>query len=123
MTRPKREALLLGVVLFVFFAYFEPYPDANQNSRLGLVRAIVEKRTTAIDEYASNTIDYATFNGHIYSDKAPGLSFAAIPVYAATDALLRLPALQGVVRRVADRLGLDNESAGDAADAEDRVRV
>jgi hypothetical protein len=123
MKRPKREALLLGLILLLCFAYFRPYGDANQNSRLDLVRAIVEKHTTEIDEYASNTIDYATFNGHIYSDKAPGLAFAAIPAYAATDALLRLPALQGVVRRVADRLGFDNESAGDAADAGDRVRV
>ena len=43
--------------------------------------------TLRIDRYAANTGDYATIDGHIYSDKAPGLALAAVPVYAITRAI------------------------------------
>ena len=43
--------------------------------RFDLSAAIVDQGTLSIDAYASNTGDYALFNGRRYSDKAPGLSF------------------------------------------------
>jgi hypothetical protein len=45
--------------------------------------AIVDRNTLAIDAYYQNTGDYASYNGHIYSDKAPGSSFLAVPAYIA----------------------------------------
>jgi hypothetical protein len=48
---------------------------------LDLVLAVVDQQTLAIDQYVQNTGDYAFFNEHYYSDKAPGLSFLGIPLY------------------------------------------
>lgn len=47
------------------------------------MRAIVEEHTLVIDDYAANTKDLAFFRGHVYCEKAPGLSLLAVPVYAA----------------------------------------
>lgn len=100
--RSNRDGVLIFLVLLACYATFLPrWADWNQNSRFDLVRAVVEKNTIAIDDYASNTGDYATVNGHIYSDKAPGLSFAAIPIYSVVNTLMRIPAIEGVMQRLA----------------------
>lgn len=93
-----KAAVLLGSVIFFSFSYFYEGGGWNQNSRFDLLRAIVERHTLQIDAYHENTQDKAHFNGHYYSDKAPGLVFLAVPF-----ALAARPAL-----RVA---GVDPESA------------
>ena len=76
------RSLALFCLLLVVNAYFLPrWADWNQNSRFDLVLAVVDKGTLTIDDYYGNTGDYALFQGHAYSDKAPGSSFLAIPVY------------------------------------------
>jgi len=78
-------AWLLFAVLLVCYAYFFPrWADWNQNSRLNLVMAIVEQGTLRIDDYYEGhtaTGDYAEYEGHIYSTKAPGTAFLGVPVY------------------------------------------
>ena len=75
--------LILFCLLFVTYSYTPPrWQDWNQNSRLDLTLALVEQGTVQIDRYAENTGDYATIGAHRYSDKAPGLSLLAVPVYA-----------------------------------------
>jgi 4-amino-4-deoxy-L-arabinose transferase-like glycosyltransferase len=74
-----RIAILLGVVSFFSFVYFYEGGGWNQNSRFDLLRAIVEQHTLRIDAYHENTQDKAHFQGHYYSDKAPGLVFLAVP--------------------------------------------
>lgn len=70
------------VLLMVVYGYFFPrWADWNQNSRFDLVLAVVDQGTLRIDDYRENTGDYAKFNGHYYSDKAPGTSFLGIPVH------------------------------------------
>lgn len=83
----RRRMVIVFVCAFVSFAYFLQGGGPNQNSRFDLVRAVVEHHTFVIDPYASNTIDKSQRGGHFYSDKAPGLSFAAVPLYAAYHAL------------------------------------
>jgi hypothetical protein len=79
--------LLFCVILFSF-SYFYEGGGWNQNSRFDLLRAIIERHTLRIDAYHENTQDQAHFRGHYYSDKAPGLVFAALPVaYVARTAL------------------------------------
>src|SRR5580692_1806786 len=78
----RQTAIALFVAIFVSNAYFVQGTGMNQNSRFDLVRAIVEQHALSIDTYESNTIDKSTMNGHYYSDKAPGLSFVSVPVYA-----------------------------------------
>jgi hypothetical protein len=70
-------ALVLGA-----YAYFYQAGGWNQNSRFDLTRAIVEERTSRIDSFDRNTGDESARDGHHYSDKAPGLSWMAIPAYA-----------------------------------------
>jgi hypothetical protein len=89
----RKIAFLLGVLTFFSFVYFCEGGGWNQNSRFDLLRAIVERHTLQIDAYHENTQDKAHFNGHYYSDKAPGLVFLAVPFAMATRPALRLAAV------------------------------
>jgi hypothetical protein len=77
-------------LLAVYFSgQFPPFSNPNELSRLETVYAAVEQKTFAIDGAVvvlGDHEDKAEAGGHSYSNKAPGLSFAAIPVYR----LLRL---------------------------------
>lgn len=98
----RRHALTLFVVLLSCYAYFFPrWADWNQNSRLDLVLAIVEKRTFSIDDYYQNTGDYAVYNGRRYTDKAPGLSFLGVPAYGVFKALASVPIVDAWLSRSA----------------------
>jgi hypothetical protein len=78
----------LFVILLVSYAYFFPrWADWGQNSKLDLTMTIVDQGTFAIDDYYTNTGDYAHYKGHYYSDKAPGASFLGAPFYAAFKAI------------------------------------
>jgi hypothetical protein len=79
----------LGVAIFLSCIYFYEGGGWNQNSRFDLLRAIVERHTLQIDAYHENTQDKAHFNGHYYSDKAPGLVFLAVPFAVVTRPVLR----------------------------------
>jgi hypothetical protein len=85
----RRPEAALFVLVLGAYAYFYQAGGWNQNARFDLVRAIVERGTLRIDAYESNTGDKAERDGHLYSDKAPGVSFTALPVYAAAHALGR----------------------------------
>src|SRR5437868_2084697 len=74
----RRLSWTLGLVLLVSYAYFYQAGGWNQNSRFALVRAITEHHTLKIDAYYQQTGDRALFNGHYYSDKAPGASLLAV---------------------------------------------
>jgi MFS family permease len=74
---------LLFVLLFASYAYFYQAGGWNQNSRFDLVRAITNEHTLNIDPFKFSTGDIAFFEGHYYSDKAPGLALTAAPLVAA----------------------------------------
>jgi hypothetical protein len=89
-----RRACAVVVAAFAFFCawftgFFPPFSNPNDLSRLQMVVAFVETGSFAIDSQLptlGNHEDKAIAGGHFYSNKAPGLAFAAIPVYR----LLRL---------------------------------
>ncbi len=85
----RSKALLIGAVTFLSYAYFHAASGWNENSRFDLVRAILEHQTLSIDAYQENTEDKAIYQGHYYSDKAPGLALLALPAAAATKPVLR----------------------------------
>src|SRR5215471_10500503 len=85
----RKLAGLLGVASFLSFIYFYEGGGWNQNSRFDLLRAILERHTLTIDAYHENTGDKAHFQGHYYSDKAPGLVFLAVPFGAGVRAGMR----------------------------------
>ncbi|MCU1385685.1 MAG: hypothetical protein JWL71_4382 [Acidobacteria bacterium] len=83
-SRQTRMAAVLGAALFVTYAYFYEAGGWNQNSRFALIRAILERHTLQIDAYQLHTGDRALWQGHYYTDKAPGASLLALlPVEAA----------------------------------------
>lgn len=76
------KEIKIFLTFFIIYIYFVHWVGWNEDSRFDLTRAIVEEHRFDIDSYANNTGDRAFYNGHFYSDKAPGASFLAVPVYA-----------------------------------------
>jgi hypothetical protein len=71
---------------WVSAAYFTPRdPGWNVNTRLDLTYAMVDEHRLTIDSFHEArgyaTGDKAVFNGHYYSDKVPGNSFAGVIPY------------------------------------------
>jgi hypothetical protein len=77
----RQLAIWLFLLSFVTYAYFQAGGGWNQNAQFDLTRAIVERHTFAIDGYASNTGDLSTYGGHVYANKAPGLSILGVIPY------------------------------------------
>jgi hypothetical protein len=77
------------LTLFITYAYFTgAYLTTNDASRFSLTSAIVEDQTFEIENFLDNVItewwwakDFVTYNGHLYSDKAPLGSFLGVPIY------------------------------------------
>ncbi|HZT95773.1 MAG TPA: hypothetical protein VFB34_02940, partial [Chloroflexota bacterium] len=96
-----RAGLWIGGVLFLCFVYFLPrWHDWNQDARMDMTMAIVNHDTIAINAYQYNTKDDSRFQGHYYSNKAPGQSLSGVPVYVAFKALTALPPGRGLVDAV-----------------------
>jgi len=113
--RDNKDSVYLFLVLLLCYAYFFPrWGDWNQNSRLDLAMAIVEDHTLHIDAYVENTGDYALYEGHSYSDKAPGTSFLGVPVYAAFRSVVRALHLEPVMARVASDTAIATTIAGES---------
>lgn len=95
---------LIALTCYIYF--FPRWADNNQNSRLNMVVAVVEDGTLSIDKYVlgevdyGNTVDYARIGEHYYSDKAPGVAFLGIPLYAGLRVVLDLPALSPLTERL-----------------------
>jgi hypothetical protein len=79
----RRRVLAFGVLLWLTYAFFIPAASWNPNARFDLTLALVHHHQVAIDPYHANTGDKAYLRGHHYCDKAPGVSFLAVPAYAA----------------------------------------
>ena len=85
----RQLAVRLALLTFIAYAYFYAGAGWNQNSQFDLTRAIVERQTFAIDAYYTNTGDVSRHDGHVYSNKSPGLSIAGAVPYAAVHAIER----------------------------------
>ncbi len=71
------------LIVVLAAAYFVPRgPMWNADTRIFLTASIVDRGQLNIDPFAVFTGDVASYRGHYYSDKAPGLSLLAVPVYA-----------------------------------------
>jgi len=75
---PRHELLLLALVAVAALTVVYP-PGAQDVSRLCLTRAAVHGHLSA-DTCLHGAVDVASYGGHLYSDKAPGVSILAIPV-------------------------------------------
>src|SRR5262245_12186830 len=84
LTPNRTRYALLFLALFVPFSYFNHSDGWNQGVRLAELHAVVLKGTLRIDDYLSYTGDRALIDGHYYSEKAPAMTVAALPSFAAT---------------------------------------
>jgi hypothetical protein len=81
-----RSALLFAFALSAvwFTGFFPPANNPNELTRLEAVVAFVDHGTFSIDPVIprlGDTMDKSVWNGRYYSNKAPGLVFAAVPIY------------------------------------------
>ena len=83
------RALVLVLAAFTFVTVyvvnlFPRFRNPNEFSRYELVVSMAERHSFTIDAELASLGDHedkAVFGGHFYSNKAPGLSFAALPCY------------------------------------------
>jgi hypothetical protein len=106
--RPWTSLVLFSLLLFCSTYTFPRWAEWNQNSRLDLVLAIVDQGTLCIDDYYQNTGDYALFEGHHYSDKAPGASFLGVPIYWVFRQVMGLGAMEKWIDRLETNPALAN---------------
>ena len=83
-----------ALLALFFTGRFPPFANPNELARYESVYAYVENGTFAIDSVTpllGDHEDKAASGGHFYSNKAPGLTFAAIPVYRVLRVFLPRP--------------------------------
>ncbi len=82
--------MLLFALVWLSCIWFGSWAfNPNSATRLLAATAIVEQGDARIDSFADMTIDKAMFDGHVYMDKAPGMTLMALPWVALTNALTR----------------------------------
>ncbi len=82
----------VAFVVFLTAAYFiYPGGQVNADTHLFLTVSILDRGSLNIDPFSRLTSDIAAWHGHYYTDKAPGLSLLAVPLYA----LIKLALLHG----------------------------
>jgi hypothetical protein len=96
----RHEALLIVLVAVATLGFFYKL-NWQDISRLALTQSVALDGSLRIDRWAEQTGDKAAFDGHFYSDKAPGLSVAALPA-------LEVLRASGVVREREEQLGVWN---------------
>ena len=86
----------IAVAYLYVVPYFPQIHSANELPRAYLVKAIVDDHSFAIDRSVARwgaTADVSPSNGHLYSNKAPGSSLLAVPIYAVVSAVAGEPSL------------------------------
>jgi hypothetical protein len=78
----NKKEIKIFLTFFIIYSFFVFWIGWNEQSHFALTRAIVDEGKLDIDSFANQTSDRAFYNGHYYSDKDPGLSFLAVPIYA-----------------------------------------
>ena len=79
--RPRHELLLLALVAVAALSPVHA-PNAQDQSRRCLTLALMHGRLSN-DACLATSMDRAVFTGHLYSDKAPGMSLLELPAAAA----------------------------------------
>lgn len=80
--------VLLFALVWLSCVWFGSWAfNPNSATRLLAATAIVETGDARIDSFADMTIDKAMFDGHVYMDKAPGMTLMALPWVALTNAV------------------------------------
>ena len=81
-TTRKIAFLLFLISAFTYLYQKHSFSDSNSTNRLALCLALIEDQSVVIDRYHQFSIDICYRDGHYYCDKAPGVSFLALPFVA-----------------------------------------
>jgi hypothetical protein len=91
---PRAVLAAFALSTLFFTGTFPPFSNPNELSRLEAVYAAAELKTFRIDAaipVLGDHEDKSVFDGHFYSNKAPGLALAALPVYRVLRLFLSAP--------------------------------
>jgi hypothetical protein len=91
--RRHAALVLVAAAYLCAWPYFERINNPNENVRIWATRAIVEHHVLNIDAVEREwgyVNDKAKNGAHVYSSKAPGVTFLGVPVLAADTLLRRL---------------------------------
>jgi len=81
-----RTRLLLFALVWLSCVWFGSWAlNPNNATRMYAGMALVERGDARIDAYQALTIDKAEFDGHVYMDKAPGMTLLSLPAMALAD--------------------------------------
>jgi len=86
----RRSLVLFCIAFFAYGLMFTPgLYNKNATSRIGLSISLADRGSLYIDDFAPLTRDRATLGDHFASDKAPGMSFLALPAVAVAVRIVR----------------------------------
>jgi hypothetical protein len=96
--KPRRELLLLALVAIAALTVL-PSVSSEDTSRVCLAQELLHGRLT-IDHCSEETVDRSRYDGHLYSNKAPGLSLLEAPIVGLVQPTARLDARLWATRLV-----------------------
>jgi hypothetical protein len=76
-----KKEFKIFLTFFFLYSFFIQWLGWNEESRFSLTKAITDERMFEIDNFYNQTGDRSYYSGHYFSDKDPGLSFLAAPIY------------------------------------------
>jgi hypothetical protein len=94
--------ILILVVGIIYLLSMQGMTDCNSGSLFALVKSIVEKGKLSINEFVKYTkyMDCAKRKGDYYTDRPPGTSFAAIPIYLLKGNVTLVSVISGILSTV-----------------------
>jgi len=96
---PRGKLLrLLFLFLLINFAWFYHAGGDNENAHFDQIRALAEEGRWSIDRLAGNTADVIMVHGHIFPNKAPGMTFLCVVPWKICRALVAIGPLSEAVR-------------------------
>lgn len=81
MIKFKKKELKIFLTFFFIYIIFIHYSGWNESTKTFLTKVIIDEGRLEIDNYSNQTGDRSIFNNHYYSDKDPGPSLIAVPIY------------------------------------------
>lgn len=93
-----RSRVLLFALVWLSCTWFGSWAlNPNNSTRMFAAIALVEHGDAKIDEFRNLTIDKAEFDGHVYLDKAPGMTLLALPAAAVAERATARPPIPSTV--------------------------
>ena len=93
-----RVRVLLVALVWLSCTWFGSWAlNPNNSTRMFAAIELVEHGDARIDEFRNLTIDKAEFDGHVYLDKAPGMTLLALPAMAAAEHVTTRPPIPPTV--------------------------